>query len=84
MCDLQVPRLLWTSALRPCTRVSGLHEVRRVCFLAKRTKRLMYSKTHRGCDVKHLVSFMEAPGRCSGRYWQVWQVVMGSCVLHRN
>ena len=48
----------------------------------KCTKCLICSETPRGSYVKHLVSLMECSGRCSGSFWQVGQVLVGSCVLH--
>ena len=51
-------------------------------MLVKCTKCLIYSEIPRGSYVKHLVSRMECSGRCNGSFWQVWQVLVGSCVLH--
>ena len=48
--------------------------------MVKCTTCLIYSEAPIGSYVKHLVSLMDCSGSCSGSFWQVWQVLVGSCV----
>ena len=47
----------------------------------KCTRLFKHSKTPKGSYVKHSVILMDRSDGCSGSFWQVWWVLMGSCAI---